>query len=377
MPNEKTREIFLEHHGVIGMKWGVRNFQPYGHGGYDPEHVKGRYVGEHVKAGVKKGTIGGVSGDARFDKVRDKFGHLKNEATKVGNKASKSASDVKNKMSDAAEKASDKVKNATTSVKDKIASKIDTKKLKKAAAVIAVTAGVTLATVAVAKHTKVGRDAVRAIIKTADKLNTINTGYDADVHRALSRAAAADTQKYMFVKESYSEALQKFKSQGQKYNLARQKATDILNDKGEAIGVSFETELDWMKGVSQKDQNILKAFQNLLDKYDIQSTLSGEKQALYSEKHLSRYNTKRTDKALLALKTSKKKLSENLDKLAEKMRLPASDATKHRRAVAALQREGIAKREALWNKQVQEIMSRDYTEDMRIISEYFASLNAA
>ena len=50
--NELTKDV-LYHHGVLGQKWGVRRYQPYGDGGYDPEH-KGKFVGKISKRDQKK-----------------------------------------------------------------------------------------------------------------------------------------------------------------------------------------------------------------------------------------------------------------------------------------------------------------------------------
>lgn len=82
----------LSHHGILGMKWGVRRFQKYP-AGY---HGDGKYVGPDGKR--RKPTMGEVIKDRRYRKLSIKIENWKNEAINTGNKKKLKA--LKGAMSD-------------------------------------------------------------------------------------------------------------------------------------------------------------------------------------------------------------------------------------------------------------------------------------
>ncbi len=65
------RDYHLSHHGVLGMHWGIRRYQPYGHGGYDPKGNGGREIGEarYIGKKVDKGYVKKYVRDLAIDVV--------------------------------------------------------------------------------------------------------------------------------------------------------------------------------------------------------------------------------------------------------------------------------------------------------------------
>lgn len=63
----KMSEDELMHYGILGMHWGIRRYQDYGEGGYDPDH-EGRFVGEKIS---KKEMKAQAEKEKRLRKMRE------------------------------------------------------------------------------------------------------------------------------------------------------------------------------------------------------------------------------------------------------------------------------------------------------------------
>lgn len=107
MSNEMTIALFhsewgiqnddyLQHYGILGMHWGIRRYQPYGEGGYDPDH-EGKNIGLAARlAGhtgsysdaIKRGSSFGNRAKAAASSFGKRAGRAANEAVERFNYAS-------------------------------------------------------------------------------------------------------------------------------------------------------------------------------------------------------------------------------------------------------------------------------------------------
>ena len=79
---------YLQHYGILGMHWGIRRYQPYGEGGYDPDH-EGKNIGLAARLAGHTGSYSDAI------KRGSSFGNrAKAAASSFGKRAGKAASEA-------------------------------------------------------------------------------------------------------------------------------------------------------------------------------------------------------------------------------------------------------------------------------------------
>lgn len=96
----------LMHYGIMGMHWGIRRFQPYGEGGYDPDH-EGKNVGLAARLA---GHTGSYSDAIKRDSSLGS--RAKAAASSFGKRAGRAASEAAERFNYASERTAQGILNA-------------------------------------------------------------------------------------------------------------------------------------------------------------------------------------------------------------------------------------------------------------------------
>lgn len=117
MSNEMTLALFhsewgiqnddyLQHYGILGMHWGIRRYQPYGEGGYDPDH-EGKNIGLAARLAGHTGSYSDAI------KRGSSFGNrAKAAASSLGKRAGRAASEAAERFNYASERTAQGILNA-------------------------------------------------------------------------------------------------------------------------------------------------------------------------------------------------------------------------------------------------------------------------
>lgn len=134
MSNEMTIALFhsewgiqnddyLQHYGILGMHWGIRRYQPYGEGGYDPDH-EGKNIGLAARLAGHTGSYS----DA-IKRGSSLGNRAKAAASSFGKRAGRAASEAVERFNYASDRTAQGILNAGRKAKSSLAKYASTERI--------------------------------------------------------------------------------------------------------------------------------------------------------------------------------------------------------------------------------------------------------